>query len=337
MDDELSSRSFQVALRRGRDMTSVVIDARSATQAAAQACARARQSLREVVSVVEIRDEEYRRDWPNEITKANRLSARATRAWLIGRGLAAEIQDLQGAGNESRLPAPGLFRAVRLMSDACAVACVAANSTFLLTGAPGEAPPKEAMDAALFATLHKTRESELWMHRIAALCLGVSAHLAGNDAVDRADRAAVFALTDGEEPATLADEGLWHVATTMEEFCVELAGDFCRLNIEHNSLLVIKPFEAKRDFILRCRFDERGDLTLTIERDVQFEGDLQLAPLLEMGWEEDAGAVTAFWHDPFTIREPIELIRETLVDYFKVASPDQLQVSVERLHAAWAD
>jgi hypothetical protein len=108
---------------------------------------------------------------------ANRFAARATQAWLLGRGLAAETQDLQRASEAGPLPAPGLFQALRLLGDACTASCNAAGTVFVLCGEDPEVDTKLAIYRAL-ATVHtSTLEAERWMRRIAALCGGISAHL----------------------------------------------------------------------------------------------------------------------------------------------------------------
>lgn len=171
------------------------------------------------------------------------------------------------------------------------------------------------------------RESELWMRRIAAICGGVSAHLAGSDEIERADRAAVIALESGDEPMDLVDDGLWHVSTTFGELSTELAGDFFRMVIDHNCLLVIEPVNSVDPFTLRCRIDEVGNLTLTLDSVKQ----LDLPLLIDLGWSEDGGAVAAYWDDPLPIREPVELIKATLQDHLGVSGPIELSVSMKEL------
>jgi hypothetical protein len=260
---------------------------------------------------------------------ANRFAARATQAWLLGRGLAAETQDLQRASEAGPLPAPGLFQALRLLGDACTASCNAAGTVFVLCGEDPEVDTKLAIYRAL-ATVHtSTLEAERWMRRIAALCGGISAHLGAADEVERADRAAVIALRSGDEPMQLVDDGLWHLATTFPELSTELAGYFFRMIVEHNSLLRIESTSPTTPFILGCRFDASGNLTLTLDKGLG--KGLEIAPLLDEGWEDDGGGVTATWDDPFAIREPVQLIIDTLEKHLGVISPTDVDLSVRSL------
>ena len=257
---------------------------------------------------------------------ANRFAARATQAWLLGRGLAAETQGLQAASEAGPLPAPGLFQALRLLGDACTASCNAADTVFVLCGQDSEPDTKMAIERALFTAHTSALDAERWMRKIAGLCGGVSAHLGAADEVERADRAAVIALRSGDEPMALVDDGLWHVATTFTELSTELAGDFFRMIVEHNSLLWIESTSPTTPFILGCRFDASGNLTLTLDNGL--EKGLEVAPLLDEGWEDDGGGVTATWDDPFAIREPVQLIIDTLEKHLGVVSPDDVDFSV---------
>jgi len=117
--------------------------------------------------------------------EANRRAARATQAWLMGRGLAAEAQDLQTAPEEGNTPAPGLFTAVRMMGDACTESCNAADVVFQLLRQELDAATEEKLSTALEASSAAAKEVERWMRRIAALCIGLSAYLATTDATER--------------------------------------------------------------------------------------------------------------------------------------------------------
>ena len=259
--------------------------------------------------------------------QANQFAGRATQAWLAGRGLAAEAQDLQGASMSGPVLAPGLLSAVRQMGDACTASCNAANTVFVLLNQELDASTEGKIDESLFVAHTSARETEMWTRRIAALCGGVSAHLAGSDDVERADRAAVVTLKSGDEPMDLVDDGLWHVSTSFEEFSTEIAGDFFRMVLDHNCLLVIEPSNSADPFTLRCRIDGVGNLTLTLDSDKQ----LDLAALIDLGWSDDGGALAAYWEDPLSIREPVELIKGSLGDHLGISNPTELRLSIREL------
>ncbi len=127
----------------------------------------------------------------------------------------------------------------------------------------------------------------------------------------------------------LVDDGLWHLATTFPELSTGLAGYFFRMIVEHNSLLRIESTSPTPPFILGCRFDASGNLTLTLDKGLG--KGLEIAPLLDEGWEDDGGGVTATWDDPFAIREPVQLIIDTLEKHLGVISPTDVDLSVRSL------
>jgi hypothetical protein len=233
------------------------------------------------------------------------------------------------ASEAGPLPAPGLFQALRLLGQACTASCNAADTVFVLCSQEPEVDTKMAIDRALSTAHTSALDAERWMRRIAALCGGVSAHLGAADEVERADRAAVIALRSGDEPMQLVDDGIWHVATTFPELSTELAGDVFRMIVEHNSLLWIESTSPTTPFFLGCRFDESGNLTLILDNGL--EKGLEVAPLLDEGWKDDGGGVMATWDDPFAIREPVQLIIDTLEKHLGVASPDDLDLWVRSL------
>lgn len=213
------------------------------------------------------------------------------------------------------------------MGNACTESCNAANTVDMLLSQERDHPTEEKIEEALFTAHISAREAELWMRRISALCGGVSAHLPGSDDIERADRAAVIALKVGDEPLDLVDDGLWHVSMSFEELSTEIAGDFFRMVIDHNCLLAIEPVTVADPFTLRCRFDEVGNLTLTLDCDAE----LDIGALIDIGWSEDGGSVAAYWDDPLSIREPVELIKDTLREHLGVSAPSELRFSITEL------
>ena len=256
--------------------------------------------------------------------EANRWAARATRAWLTGRGLGAEVRELQEASSAGRIAAPGLARALSRLGDACTESCNAASSSFLLLDQELDEETLDRLEAALSeAKVHAT-SAERWMRRLAELCGGVSAQLPGSDEVERADRAAVVALRMEDEPVPLVDDGPWQSSTSMDELRTELGGYLFRMIIDHRCRLEILPAAGSRDFSLCCEVDAVGNLEMTLES----KTPLNAAALVLLGWSLEGSTFSARWDDPLPIREPVELVRTTLNDYVMVRSPTELSFDI---------
>lgn len=257
--------------------------------------------------------------------QANEQAARASRAWLMGRGLAAEAHDLLMAPLDGNIPAPGLFSAVRMMGEACTESCNASDGVWILLRHEFDETSEERLEAGLGAGLDAAREVERWMRRIAALCIGLSSQLPNNDATARSDRAAVVALKIFSEPADLADDGVWHNSIDFDELATELAGDLGRMVIDHDCKLIVQGGDGGDPFSVEFEVDQVGNLTARLIG----AGNVESDALVELGWTEHEGAHQAEWDDPLPLTDPTWLVMTTLVDHFHVPSPEELSFSVE--------
>jgi hypothetical protein len=258
--------------------------------------------------------------------EANRRASRATQAWLMGRGLAAEAQDLQTAPIDGNTPAPGLFTAVRMMGDACTESYNAADVVFQLLRQEFDEATEEKLSTALEASSDAAREVERWMRRIAALCIGLSAYLATTDATQRSDRAAVVALKLASEPVDLVDDGLWHNSTRFDELSTALAGDLGRMIIDHDCILVAEGTGAEDSFRIEFEVDSVGNLSVRLSG----AEEVDTSALIELGWTEADGTYRAEWDDPLPIAHPVWLVVTTLEEHLHVPSPTELRFSIER-------
>ncbi len=172
---------------------------------------------------------------PGEMLGAANLAAgQATVAWLLARGLVAEIEALR-RGLPGPLVVPGveeLFGAIGVAADDAGTAADALAATDL-----------RARDG--LGLLHEVylaaERADVPLRRLAQLTLGVSTHGGDIAAIRRAERAAV-ALLAGifHEPASLADDGAHFVAASIDGWRVEIAGAICRLIIEQDWEIIIE-------------------------------------------------------------------------------------------------
>jgi len=267
------------------------------------------------------------KDWMRSYGAAsNSGAARATEAWLTGRGLASVAKEIQSASLEGPLPAPGRKEAMHLLGDSCIVACAASDRTFKLLNRKLKSDTKAKVLELHEVIVAAADESELWMRRLAQLCGGLSSHRSGGSHMRRADRALVMALKNVDNPIDLVDDGLWHNATTFDEFSVELAGDLVRMVIDHDCCLSIEDTDSDPKFRIDCVVNPVGDVTVELVCDME----LDRTALFDLGWSDERGRIWARYDDPMWIREPVELIKATLTDHLGVQSPGELALSIER-------
>lgn len=238
----------------------------------------------------------------DEIQEAHDAAARASVAWLLAVGLAAEIDAIRFPDGFSPVPAPGLSGYVCDAERHSANAAFAADRVATLTMDP------EASDAtatAASATLTAAVGAERSARRVAQLALGVSAHLIGDDRVERLDRAAVAVLFPpaGHRLRTrLSEDRIVLRAKVRPELVVEIAGVLCRALVERNTCVRLTgPADTDVEVIV----DEGTtiQILLNVKRG-DLDGDWQAA--MGGGW-------VALWPSPVTIREPAEVIADLLL------------------------
>jgi hypothetical protein len=168
--------------------------------------------------------------------RANAAGLRASRAWLLGRGLAAEVEQLRFTGGDRPVPAPGLPQLLdRLEQDLRDVLALSDRVDALL-GGPERAVDLPAIVAVeLGAAEEGADEIERVTRQLAQLALGVSTGLPPGQRAERLDGAAVAVL---HPPAGygrtvhLIDDGLELFGHDRRELEVELRGLCCRMLLD---------------------------------------------------------------------------------------------------------
>jgi hypothetical protein len=181
--------------------------------------------------------------------RANAAGLRASRAWLMGRSLAAEVEDVRLQGGDDPIPAPGLPKLLdHLERDLRDVLALAERVEVLLSG------PERAVDllsiiaVELEAAEEGADEIERITRQLAQLALGVSTGLAPGKRAERLDSAAVAVLhpPEGTGPIVdLVEDGLELSSHDREDLQVELRGLFCRMLLDGNTTVRIGEVELR--------------------------------------------------------------------------------------------
>ena len=268
---------------------------------------------------------------------ANGAAHLATGWWLMARGLAAEIEDLRWAPDSGPVPAPGAIEALAMIEDATSELCAAADVVVAALAGGVDPLNDEVVVKALERVVAHGKTVSLWLRRMATISLGVAAVLPWNDAVARADRAAVAALLDTDgHVAHVVDDGHLALADTYEGLAVELRGLFCRTILDKHTRVTVQPVGSLASEVtwrIEADTDAFGNLTLTLFGASQENQDR----LERRGWSlTEAGTYTAEYEDPLPVVLPGGIIIDTVRDEFEVEYPDVIVVTVsEILDAFW--
>jgi hypothetical protein len=168
--------------------------------------------------------------------RANAAGLSASRAWLLGRGLAAEVEQVRFTGGDEPVPAPGLPQLLdRLEQDLRDVLALADRVDALL-GGPERAVDLPAIVAVELGAAEEGAEAiERVARQLAQLALGVSTGLPPSPRAERLDSAAVAVLhppAGGGRTAHLIDDGLELFGHDRRELEVELRGLCCRMLLD---------------------------------------------------------------------------------------------------------
>ena len=268
---------------------------------------------------------------------ANGAAHLATGWWLMARGLAAEIEDLRWAPESGPVPAPGAIEALAMIEDATSELCAAAD--VVVSALAGGVDPlnDEVVVKALERIVAQGKTVSLWLRRMATICLGVAAVLPWNDAVARADRAAVAAMLDTDgHVAHIVDDQHLALADNYDGLAVELRGVFCRTILDKHTRVTVQPLcslESESSWRIEADTDAFGNLTVNL-----FGVSLEQQDRLERrGWSlTDAGTYRAEYEDPLPVVLPSGLIIDTVRDEFEVENTDSVVVTVsEILDSFW--
>lgn len=244
---------------------------------------------------------------------ANAAAGAATTAYLLGRGLAAEIDDLRFPDGRDPIPAPGLDGLLRQLGDATGEACNAADRVLHVT-----APAPRAR-----AVAEAEREAERAAARVRALAqllLGVSSAFEWNDAIARAERAAVRVLFPLDGPAVpLVDDGLELHGRARDELRTELCGALCRMVVDHDVVLALGPETNPAAVVIAV--DKTGNITVSAAAPLGSEARMDA-----LGWSGEIvdGRYCEQHPDPPNIGEVVTLVLDTLRELHGVHGSDGL-------------
>ncbi len=236
---------------------------------------------------------------------ANEVAARAATAYLVGRGLAAEIDDVRAGEDTSPIAAPAFDDVVAELGAAAGEACHRGDQIAILLDDPAVDPGEIRAILALMQADADTVERA--GRRLAQLLLGLSSQHSWSDAIARTERAAVVVLHAFDpQPVVLVDDGLDLRGRTDDELITELCGALCRMIIDHDCRLDLRL--ATGENAVRFQVDAVGNLVAVVRAPAGREDVLR-----ELGWTvDDDGFGAAAWDDPVTVIEPAHLVIETL-------------------------
>jgi hypothetical protein len=170
--------------------------------------------------------------------RASAAALRAARAWLLGKGLAAEIQELRFGCEDGPVPAPGLPKLLdRLEMDFRDVSALSDRVDALLRDPEQTADLVARITVEVDAAEEGADDTERVVRRIAQLALGVASGLVPSERGERLDRAAVAVLHPPQwtgQPVGLADDGIELFTRHAPELPVELRGIICQMLIDRN-------------------------------------------------------------------------------------------------------
>ena len=205
--------------------------------------------------------------------RANAAGLRASRAWLLGKSVANEIEDVRYQVGEDPIPAPGLPTLLdRLEQDLCDVLALSERVDALLRGPERAVDLPSIVEVEVDAAEEGAEEIERVARRLAQLALGVSTGLVPSRRAERLDSAAVAVLHPPAGtgiPVGLAEDGLELFCSDRRELEVELRGTFCRMLLDRNVTIDIGDVE------LRVGFDQTLHL-ITPDGDTAWEAPVEV-------------------------------------------------------------
>jgi hypothetical protein len=170
--------------------------------------------------------------------RADAAGLRASRAWLLGKGLADEVDDVRFQSGEKPVRAPGLPKLVdRLERYARDVLALSERVDALLAGTERSWDLESIIEVEVEAAEEGADAVEQVARQIAQLALGVSMGLEPSDRAERLESAAIAVLTPpggGSESADLVDDGIELFCRDKQDLRVELQGVFCRMLLDRD-------------------------------------------------------------------------------------------------------
>jgi len=181
--------------------------------------------------------------------RADAAGLRATRAWLLGKGLAEEVDDVRSLSGAKPARAPGLPKLLdRLERHVYDVLALSRRVDALLTGTGQSWDLESIIGVEVEAAEEGADAVEHVARQIAQLALGVSMGLVPSDRAERLDSAAIAVLTPpagGSEVVGLADDGIELFCRDKQDLRVELRGVFCRMLLDRDVSVRIGGVELR--------------------------------------------------------------------------------------------
>jgi hypothetical protein len=169
--------------------------------------------------------------------RADAAGLRASRAWLLGKSLADEVDDVRFQTGEKPIRAPGLPKLLdRLERYVRDVLALTERVDALLAGTERSWDRESIIEVEVEAAEEGADAVEQVVRQIAQLALGVSMGLVPSHRADRLDSAAIAVLTppNDSEAAGLVDDGIELFCRDKQELRVELQGVFCRMLLDRD-------------------------------------------------------------------------------------------------------
>ena len=171
-------------------------------------------------------------------SRADAAGLRASRAWLLGKGLADEVDDVRFQSGVKPVRAPGLPKLVdRLEHYVHDVLALSERVEALLAGTERSWDLDSIIEVEVEAAEEGADAVEQVARQIGQLALGVSMGLAPSDRAERLDSAAIAVLTPrgaGSGTPCLVDDGIELFCRDKQDLRVELRGIFCRMLLDRN-------------------------------------------------------------------------------------------------------
>jgi len=171
-------------------------------------------------------------------SRADAAGLRASRAWLLGKSLADEVDDVRFQSGDKPVRATGLPKLVdRLEHYVHDVLALSERVGALLAGTERSWDLESIIEVEVEAAEEGADAVEHVARQIAQLALGVSMGLEPSDRAERLDSAAIAVLTppSGEsETADLVDDGIELFCRDKQDLRVELRGALCRMLLDRN-------------------------------------------------------------------------------------------------------
>jgi len=180
--------------------------------------------------------------------RADAAGLRASSAWLLGKSLADEVDDVRFQTGEKPIRAPGLPKLVdRLERYVGDVLALSLRVDALLAGTERSWDRESIIEVEVEAAEEGADAVELVARQIAQLGLGVSMGLVPSHRAERLDSAAIAVLTrpgGGSETTGLVDDGIELFCRDKQDLKVELQGVFCRMLLDRDVSVRIGAVET---------------------------------------------------------------------------------------------